>query len=80
MKIEIRKARKDYKCDYSGAHIKVGTKYKRVNVYGVGVFHFALSISDKKVQIAINSKCFDRFLDDLSGECVLSRYDNDINY
>lgn len=80
MKIEIRQARKDYKCDYSGQHIKAGAKYKRVNIAGVGIFHFAVNIPDKKIHKIIESKRFNKFLDDLNGEYTLYGDNNDISY
>lgn len=80
MKIEIRQARKDYKCDYSGQHIKAGVKYKRVNIAGVGIFHFAVNIPDKKIHKVIDSKCFDEFLDNLNGEYMYYGDNNDIYF
>ena len=48
--IEIRKAKKEYKCDYTGETIKVGEEYKRLNIRGVMVFHFKKHISDTTIK------------------------------
>lgn len=79
MRIEIRKARKDYRCDYSGKHIKAGESYKRVNVPGTGVFHFSMKTPNKEIGKVID-KTFDRFLEDLGGEYAYFEYNNDIGF
>lgn len=44
--IEIRKARKDYVCNYTESVISKGDLYQRVNLKGVGIFHFRISVCE----------------------------------
>lgn len=80
MQIEIRKASKDYKCDYNGQNIKAGENYKRVNIAGVGVFHFAMKTPNKKISKFIDSKRYDKFLMDLGDEYAYYDHNNDIGF
>ena len=49
-------ARKKYSCDFSDKPIKVGEKYKRVNVNYLGIFHFNINIPDCQIIRFINEE------------------------
>lgn len=71
VKIEIRKARKGYECDFSGKSISIGAKYKRVNIKNVGVFHFAMDVTNKDIR---------SFIDDESDLKKPDDYDHYMDY
>lgn len=59
------KAKKQYKCDLTNESIKVGEVYKRVNIRGLGIFHFKKECKNHK----INS-----YIDDLLYEAIENMY------
>ena len=54
MKIKIVKARKEYQCFSSKEKIEIDEKYKRVNIRGVGIFHFKANVEDYKINNFVN--------------------------
>lgn len=48
------KAKKEYKCDLTNKIISVGEPYKRVNIRGIGMFHFKKECSDYAIEKYIN--------------------------
>lgn len=56
------KAKKQYKCDLTNKIISVGESYKRVNIRGVGIFHFKKECSDYAIKNYINEPyCLEEF-------------------
>lgn len=81
MKIELRKSRKNYKCDYSHKKIPVNSLYKRVNINYDKVYHFHKSVSNEKIINFLTWKVNDNHeLNDLASEYALYRYNNDMDY
>lgn len=48
--MKIVKAKKEYKCDLTNKNISVGESYKRVNIRGVGIFHFKKECNDYAIE------------------------------
>ena len=48
------KAKKQYRCDLTNKIISVGELYKRVNIRGIGIFHFKKECSDYAIENYIN--------------------------
>lgn len=44
------KARKKYKCDITNRDINVGDTYIRVNIRGVGVYHFHQDMEEHEIK------------------------------
>ena len=48
--MKVVKAKKQYKCDLTNKIINVGELYKRVNIRGIGIFHFKKECSDYAIE------------------------------
>ena len=44
------RARKKYFCDITGAQIEVGEMYTRINIRGVGVYHFKKDVTEHQIK------------------------------
>lgn len=56
------RAKKEYKCDLTNKIIGVGESYKRVNIRGIGVFHFKKECNDCAIKHYINEHyCLEEF-------------------
>ena len=80
MNIEIRKARKQYICDYSKQKIKVGQLYKRVNINYVGVYHFSMRVSDVQIKRFLRDRIFQKEIERLDDEFAFYEDNNDIGF
>lgn len=78
IQIKVHKARKNYRCDYSGHRIAIGQSYKRVNINYVGIFHFDLKVSNEKIKKHIGYQILKRDLDYLGDEFRYIDGSNDI--
>lgn len=63
------KAKKEYKCDLTNKIIGVGELYKRVNIRGIGIFHFGkeeyeLATADKNGVLVFRDAIFEAPFDD----------------
>ena len=59
--IQIVKAKKQYKCDYSRRTINVGERYKRVNIRNVGIFHFNIGVTDTDIRSFVDSQIMNSY-------------------
>lgn len=48
--MKTTKAKKQYKCDLTNKIIIIGESYKRVNIRGVGIFHFKKECTDYAIK------------------------------
>ena len=52
--MKLVKAKKEYKCDLTNKIIQIGENYKRVNIRGIGIFHFKKECSDYAIEKSID--------------------------
>lgn len=66
--IQVVNAKKEYTCNITNKKIKVGEKYKRVNIKNLGIFHFKLHLSNAEVELFVENRITDKDLEEAWSE------------
>lgn len=75
--MKMTKAKKQYKCDLTNKIISVGESYKRVNIRGVGIFHFKKECNDYAIEKYIDENYS---IHDEVPKCLCEYGENGIEY